>query len=506
MNTIKNVPARVLSRRSGHSLEAEREQFDKTQQSFSYFTDDLSEKTKENNEQREGIIRLKQEISYMNNELMFSVERANRKDHLLQSAKSKQLRTDTELSNLRQIYLKQQQDLQFLHFSLESSQEAKPTPKKEAHEASIEMVLSDLKNGSDREVACSEIAQKTHPCFVHNPPSSLQPCLICKAENRQQAQDSGSKEQLTTNSDAFQEGAFGCLETLPREEQSQSSSLSAGRVESGPDSQTDSTWTPDERESAQASERNPVTFLPMHEHWLDLDSFMETTKSRSPTSKLSDKFDRCCKAAGADPAGVPGGQSPQTSPRLARALDPGGSCRCSANKTLPHQPITDQEWMQIFKPAKAEGGTQLGALASDSQASCRIKSTKAESSHDAVLTLSDLGPPVLTSTHKSSRPKRREKLLEPDLPSKLASVPEVPEVSGCCCPAILYDSCSPTSKLQKLLAESRQMLADLERNYLLPDAPGCSPQESSPSEWAEEHPGRLPAAEETQMKLSLFSL
>uniref|UniRef100_A0A7N4NJV9 Huntingtin-interacting protein 1-related protein n=1 Tax=Sarcophilus harrisii TaxID=9305 RepID=A0A7N4NJV9_SARHA len=31
MNTIKNVPARVLSRRPGHSLEAEREQFDKTQ-------------------------------------------------------------------------------------------------------------------------------------------------------------------------------------------------------------------------------------------------------------------------------------------------------------------------------------------------------------------------------------------------------------------------------------------------------------------------------------------
>ncbi|XP_036869976.2 huntingtin-interacting protein 1-related protein isoform X1 [Manis javanica] len=31
MNSIKNVPARVLSRRPGHSLEAEREQFDKTQ-------------------------------------------------------------------------------------------------------------------------------------------------------------------------------------------------------------------------------------------------------------------------------------------------------------------------------------------------------------------------------------------------------------------------------------------------------------------------------------------
>ncbi|KAK2496952.1 hypothetical protein MC885_000255 [Smutsia gigantea] len=33
MNSIKSVPARVLSRRPGHSLEAEREQFDKTQAS-----------------------------------------------------------------------------------------------------------------------------------------------------------------------------------------------------------------------------------------------------------------------------------------------------------------------------------------------------------------------------------------------------------------------------------------------------------------------------------------
>lgn len=31
MNSIKSVPARVLSRRGGHSLEAEREQFDKSQ-------------------------------------------------------------------------------------------------------------------------------------------------------------------------------------------------------------------------------------------------------------------------------------------------------------------------------------------------------------------------------------------------------------------------------------------------------------------------------------------
>ncbi|KAE8635120.1 hypothetical protein XENTR_v10002514 [Xenopus tropicalis] len=53
-------------------------------------------------------------------------ERENRKDQLLQLAKSKQDRTDTELQNLRKIYVKQQHDMQFLQISLESSKDAVP--------------------------------------------------------------------------------------------------------------------------------------------------------------------------------------------------------------------------------------------------------------------------------------------------------------------------------------------------------------------------------------------
>ncbi|XP_019362715.1 PREDICTED: coiled-coil domain-containing protein 62 isoform X2 [Gavialis gangeticus] len=101
---------------------------------MSKLKEDLSEKTKENNEQREEIIRLKQENGYLKNELMLSVEKANRKDQLLQFAKSKQVRTDTELSSLRQIYVKQQHDLQFLHFNLESSQELRQKHEREACE------------------------------------------------------------------------------------------------------------------------------------------------------------------------------------------------------------------------------------------------------------------------------------------------------------------------------------------------------------------------------------
>ncbi|XP_069820094.1 coiled-coil domain-containing protein 62 [Dendropsophus ebraccatus] len=83
--------------------------------------DDVSQKTVENNEQREEIIRLKQESAYMQAELVFAAEREKRKDQLLHLAKSKQDRTDRELQNLRQIYMKQQHDLQFLRLTSESS-------------------------------------------------------------------------------------------------------------------------------------------------------------------------------------------------------------------------------------------------------------------------------------------------------------------------------------------------------------------------------------------------
>ncbi|KAM9281287.1 coiled-coil domain-containing protein 62 [Morus bassanus] len=100
--------------------------------------DDLCEKMEENNKQQEEIIHLKQENGCLRNELTLIVEKAKRKDQLLQFAKSKQARTDTELSSLRQMYVKQQRDLQFLHVSLESSQELRQKHEKAANERSEE--------------------------------------------------------------------------------------------------------------------------------------------------------------------------------------------------------------------------------------------------------------------------------------------------------------------------------------------------------------------------------
>ncbi|XP_056391422.1 coiled-coil domain-containing protein 62 isoform X3 [Hyla sarda] len=65
---------------------------------------------------------LKPRINGLKTELdKLKAEREKRKDQLLQLAKSKQDRTDRELQNLRQIYMKQQHDLQFLQLTSESS-------------------------------------------------------------------------------------------------------------------------------------------------------------------------------------------------------------------------------------------------------------------------------------------------------------------------------------------------------------------------------------------------
>ncbi|XP_053328234.1 coiled-coil domain-containing protein 62 [Spea bombifrons] len=105
--------------------------------------DDLIQKTAENNEQREELIRLKQESAYWQAELAFATERERRKDQLLLLAKSKQGRTDTELQNLRQIYMKQHHDLQFLHLTLECSQD---TQKHEQNEDDTSDGPLDLKS------------------------------------------------------------------------------------------------------------------------------------------------------------------------------------------------------------------------------------------------------------------------------------------------------------------------------------------------------------------------
>uniref|UniRef100_A0A8D0E6M7 Coiled-coil domain containing 62 n=1 Tax=Salvator merianae TaxID=96440 RepID=A0A8D0E6M7_SALMN len=460
---------------------------------------DLSERTKENNEQREEIIRLKQENGYLNSELLLSAERANRKEQLLQSAKSKQLRTDTELNNLRQIYVKQQRDLQFLHFSLESSQEVKQNPKMDAHKVNSGLLLSDLESSGDRDAVGSKLSQKTHCRFACVPGyCSHTACPVSCAENRQRA---GPTEKSSASSDQFQEGPFRTQRTLRREDLKHDCCIiEAGEPNDKGAFPSESVWKNDGTETAWASEPSCGTPLPIHEHWLQLDSCADAELSRgqSPKARLFDRAGSRCKDV--EP-GAGSGPVPRLPPSPFKGLD-SACCSCGPlNKGALYHPVSDQEWLHIFKP-KEDGSEWSGR-----QASHGSTGTKTESDPD--LTVLDLGAPCLTSTQKTSVKKKAEKLLGPELPLDLTSLTDVQAADGCSCPAIQHDCCSSTSKLQRLLAESRQMVADLELSNLLDARPCCSPHNSR--RMVPECPnslckGRLQAAEECEKKLSLFSL
>ncbi|XP_074700554.1 coiled-coil domain-containing protein 62 [Strix aluco] len=132
---------------------------------------DLCEKIKDNNKQQEEIIHLKQEKVCLRNELVLTVEKAKRKDQLLQLAKSEQAQNDIELSSLREICRRQQRDLQLLQGNLESSQELRQKHEKAAHERSEENVdlnsfhrdspsLTSLTQKGDRPQRCERFSDE----------------------------------------------------------------------------------------------------------------------------------------------------------------------------------------------------------------------------------------------------------------------------------------------------------------------------------------------------------
>lgn len=244
--------------------------------------------------------------------------------------------------------------------------------------------MSDLKSSSAKDTVCSEIAPKAHAQFERNTNSNSKPNhQTCRAESRQQARAMGSEEKLSTNLDLFQEGLSHGQRTPCREEQQQpqnGSYCGTGETESKAASPADSAWLMEGREMVQASEpQNPVVCLPLHEHWLHLSSDTESSNGWSHSSKLSSLANGDCKDPETSSVGIPCGPSPSRLPTLVKTSVDSGCCSCSSlSNTAFYQPVSDQEWIQIFRPVKGEGGTRCRAFSSSPQAGQGIKRTKSK--------------------------------------------------------------------------------------------------------------------------------
>ncbi|KAJ8338639.1 hypothetical protein SKAU_G00354250 [Synaphobranchus kaupii] len=148
--------------------------------------EELQEQREESSTQREEIIRLKQENQRLQRELSVSGEGENWKDELLQLARSKQGRTESELQCLRQVCENQQNDLQLLQLNLDSAQEAllhcgnRASPGSQGALASLLLDCPTLSPGSGRSLTNGPALSRTSPRTVANgdlgaPPLSPSP-------------------------------------------------------------------------------------------------------------------------------------------------------------------------------------------------------------------------------------------------------------------------------------------------------------------------------------------
>ncbi|XP_060238346.1 coiled-coil domain-containing protein 62 isoform X1 [Meriones unguiculatus] len=440
--------------------------------------EDLSEKTTENNEQREEIIRLKQEKSCLHDELIFTVEREKRKDELLDIAKSKQERTNSELHSLRQIYVKQQSDLQFLNFNVENSQELiqihdSKMEESKVLECSRDLCLSDLDNNypkidikRERNKKSLVKDQKFEVTLTQHNRSDKSCCDACKEKKLQVNTSFGEKSVIALSS----------LFTKDLLEKQKSWSL-GGKIKTEPESKIKLC-----RLHAKSPKGNGVEFqmeekrlsetsisIPDEKQWHDINVFLGL--SNCPACKQPEKLDGDCH----DPAEPPEISCCTQNEACINDSDLYESKCCHPSNIIIEAPghMTDVEWMNIFKPSKMQRIVRHKTLCTCSGADSRVKYNSSASE------LTGIQSPQCLGSSKS--PERED---ESDAPPDKRTSPKSVFISKDAALSNEKDDFSPTSKLQRLLAESRQMVNDLELSTLLPI--GCDNLNRSDSNWKAE--------------------
>ncbi|XP_046302033.1 coiled-coil domain-containing protein 62 isoform X3 [Marmota monax] len=424
--------------------------------------EDLTEKTTENNEQREEIIRLKQEKSCLHDELAFTVEREKRKDELLDIAKSKQERTNSELRNLRQIYVKQQSDLQFLNFNVENSQELiqiydSKIEESKALTSSRDMCLSDLDNNHLKVDAKREKSQKSlvkDPKFEttlaqQNRPDKIS-CEVCKGKKLQINTESGEKNIIALSS----------LFTKDLMEKQKSWSL-GGKIQSEPENkitlckihETSSKGGGIRFQNEEKQLWESSASLPDEKQWHDVSVYLGLTdcSDAKPPEKLDvdchDLMEKSEMSCG------PRNEGCQSDSDLYES-----KC-CHPSNFIIEAPghMSDMEWMSIFKPSKVQR-----IVRHKSVCTClgSVSATKYNSSASELIAIQHSH--CLSSSKSALREDETETPPDKNNLSKGLLINKEAALSS------KKEDFSPTSKLQRLLAESRQMVTDLELSTLLP--------------------------------------
>ncbi|XP_047617581.1 coiled-coil domain-containing protein 62 isoform X3 [Phacochoerus africanus] len=392
-------------------------------------------------------------------------EREKRKDELLDIAKSKQERMNAELHNLRQIYVKQQRDLQFLNFNVENSQELiqiydSKMEESKALESSRDMCLSDLENNHlkvdfKREKNQKSLVkdQKFETTLVQQNRSDKSSCDVCKEKKLQVNTSFGGKSVIAISS----------LFAKDLVEKQKSWSLGA-KIQTEPENT--STFckihakSPKgngigvQNEEKQLSETSTSV---SDEKWHDVSVYLglaNCSASKQPEkldTECHDQLERskvsCCHKNEA-------------------CLDESNmweSKCCHPSNFVIEAPghMSDVEWMSIFKPSKVQRVVRHKSVCTCAESASGTKYNSSTSELIAIQHSRCLGS-------SQSALREDEKLRETESSSDKKNSPKMLLINKDAALPSEKDDFSPTSKLQRLLAESRQMVTDLELSTLLP--------------------------------------
>ncbi|XP_059264304.1 coiled-coil domain-containing protein 62 isoform X6 [Mustela nigripes] len=406
----------------------------------------------------------KQKLKTLKVEVNKLKEREKRKDELLDIAKSKQERTNAELHNLRQIYVKQQSDLQFLNFNVENSQELiqiydSKMEESKVLESSRDMCLSDLENHRPKADIKREKNQRSlvkdakfETTFLQNR-SDRGPCDVCKEKRRQGNPSFGEKSVFAISS----------LLTKDLLEKQKSWSL-GGKMQMEPENQSRlckiHTKSPKDNGIGIQNEEKQLSDTSTssdERQWHDVNVYLglaSCSGSRQPEKpdvESQDDIERsgvtCCH---------------KNETCLGESDMYESKCCHPSNFIIEAPgPMSDMEWMSIFKPSKVQRIVRHKSVCTCSESAGGRKYNSATSELIAIQRSHCSGS-------SKSAPREDEKLIETEPSSDAKNSPKILLFNKEAPSSSDKDDFSPTSKLQRLLAESRQMVTDLELSTLLP--------------------------------------
>ncbi|XP_005055187.1 PREDICTED: coiled-coil domain-containing protein 62 [Ficedula albicollis] len=413
--------------------------------------DVLSEKMKESSKHQEEISHLKHENGCLRSELILAVEEAQRKDQLYQFTKSKQVRIEKELSSLRQVCVKQQRDLHFLQVNLDSSQECMQKLEKAASERSTGATVSASESPSKTDKGRTEDSHRMfEECGTAPVPASrVKPTPeMCEADHRQLMNASDLEETTSAFLNQCQKAEKGLA--VPAEEGEKQDV--ASRFD-----ELDSEKCPlRNREIAEngVKSRERKSFevcLPSYDHWLNIKSRLDLQSTLIQNNITSDKTDN------EERSDIQSGQKSRESPVTCKSESDSSINNFAVNKER-WKPLSDLEWLEIFKPKKGDGNTCRGKEQSCFKTAQEMKCTCSKSEENLNMNSLHLAS-LSTSTQKSKMTQSSGE----DSPLDISDL-AVPK------PTNRYFMNTDTSslfwKLERSLAQSRQMLADLELSLL----------------------------------------